>query len=124
MMVLSFRYRTDDQFWFTFFHEAAHLILHGLDAMFLEDESDVTSDEEREANQFAEAMIIPPEYSAELRSIPADKGSILHFARRIGLAPGLIVGQLQHQGRVAPAHMNWLKRRYHWDQIEADGLIP
>jgi len=124
MMVLSFRYRSDDQFWFTFFHEAAHLLLHGPDALFLEDEGEVTSDEEREANEFAEATMVPPEHLAELVTLPRDKESILRFARRIGVAPGLIVGQLQHRKRVAPDRLNRLKRRYDWDQIEADRLIP
>jgi HTH-type transcriptional regulator/antitoxin HigA len=124
MMVLSFRYRSDDQFWFTFFHEAAHLLLHGPDALFLEDECEATSDEETEANKFAEATLIPHDHAAELLALRPDKDSILRFARRVGIAPGLIVGQLQHKKRVAPDRLNWLKRRYDWDQIEADRLIP
>jgi hypothetical protein len=124
MMVLSFRYRSDDHFWFTFFHEAAHLLLHGPDAIFLEDTGDVTFDEEGEANDFAAAMLVPLEHQAELRSLPLDSDSILRFARRVGIAPGLVVGQLQHRDRVAPDRLNWLKRRYVWDQIVADRLIP
>lgn len=123
-MVLSFRYRSDDQFWFTFFHEAAHLLLHGPDAMFLEDECEATSDEEREANEFAEATLVPRDRSEELQALQPDKDSILRFARRVGVAPGLIVGQLQHRKRVPLDRLNWLKRRYDWDQIEADRLIP
>lgn len=124
MMVLSFRHRSDDQFWFTFFHEAGHLLLHGPDALFLEEEGEVTSDEEMEANEFAETTLVPPDRAAELRALPTDKDSILRFARQVGVAPGLIVGQLQHRKRVAPDRLNWLKRRYNWDQIEADRLIP
>lgn len=124
MMVLSFRYRSDDQFWFTFFHEAAHLLLHGPDALFLEDESEATSDEEKEANDFAEATLVPPHYAAELLGLHLDKDSILRFSRRVGVAPGLIVGQLQHRKHLAPDRLNWLKRRYDWNQIEADRLIP
>jgi len=124
MMVLSFRYRSDDQFWFTFFHEAAHLLLHGPDALFLEDDSEVTSDEEREANEFAEATLVPSDYTAELLTLRPDRDSIVRFARRVGIAPGLIVGQLQHRKRLAPDRLNRLKRRYDWDQIEADRIIP
>jgi len=124
MMVLSFRYRSDDQFWFTFFHEAGHLLLHGQDAFFLEDEGEVTLDEEREANEFAETTLVPQDYMAEMLALPLNKESILRFARRIGVAPGLVVGQLQHHGRVPPDRLNWLKRRYDWDQIETDQLIP
>lgn len=124
MMVLSFRYRTDDQFWFTFFHEAGHLLLHGHDALFLEDGGETTSDEEREANEFAQALILSPAYMAELDRLPLDKDSIMHFARRAGVAPGLVVGQLQHRKRITPDRLNGLKRRYDWDQIAPDRLIP
>ena len=124
MMVLSFRYRSDDQFWFTFFHEAGHLLLHGPESLFLEEEGEPTSGEEREANEFAQAMLVPPDCTAELQALSLDKVSILRFARRIGVAPGLVVGQLQHRGRVAPDRLNWLKRRYEWEQIEAGLLIP
>jgi len=125
MMVLSFRYRSDDQFWFTFFHEAAHLLLHGSDALFLEGGSEMGSDEEREANEFAGAMLVPRERSEEFLALRPGKDAILRFARQVGVAPGLIVGQLQHQGRVPmDDRLNNLKRRYAWDQIEADRLIP
>lgn len=124
MIVLSFRYRSDDQFWFTFFHEAAHLLLHGIDSLFLEDESEVTADEEREANEFAAQVLVPQDYLAEFRGLRTDKASILRFARRVGVAPGLIVGQLQHRNRLPHDRLNWLKRRYAWGHIEADKLIP
>ncbi|CAO3428600.1 ImmA/IrrE family metallo-endopeptidase [Azospirillum argentinense] len=124
MMVLSFRYRSDDQFWFTFFHEAGHILLHGPNALFLEDESEATTDEEIEANEFAEANLIPPSRAAELQTLRLERDAILRFARSVGVAPGIIIGQLQHQKRVPPERLNWLKRRYDWSQIEADRLIP
>lgn len=124
MIVLSFRYRTDDQFWFTFFHEAGHLLLHSPDALFIEDESETASNEEQEANEFAETILIPQEFKTELHELWPDKDPILRFARRVGVAPGLVVGQLQHCGRISVSQLNWLKRRYDWDHIEADRLIP
>jgi HTH-type transcriptional regulator / antitoxin HigA len=124
LMVLSFRYRSDDQFWFTFFHEAAHLLLHGPDALFLEDGEEITSEEEREANGFAGAVLVPADRMNELLTLRLDNEAILRFAHQIGVAPGLVVGQLQHRKRLAPNRMNWLKRHYNWDQIEADRLIP
>lgn len=124
MMVLSFRYRSDDQFWFTFFHEAAHLLLHEPNALFLEDDSEVTSEEEREANEFAETVMIPSKYVKDLQTVCLDKDSIIRLARKVGIAPGLIVGQLQYKKRIPNDRLNWLKRRYDWRQIEADRLIP
>jgi HTH-type transcriptional regulator / antitoxin HigA len=34
---LSGRYKTNDHFWFTFYHEAGHILLHGKKDFFLED---------------------------------------------------------------------------------------
>jgi HTH-type transcriptional regulator / antitoxin HigA len=117
MIALSLRYRTDDQFWFTFFHEAGHLILHGTDALFLEDGADVTYVEEEEANQFAEKIIVPESRSSELSTLSTRSKAVIKYAVQIGVAPGLIVGQLQHKGRITFRQLNFLKRRYKWDSF-------
>jgi HTH-type transcriptional regulator / antitoxin HigA len=116
VIVLSARYRTDDQFWFTFFHEAAHLILHSSDALFLEDGSPVTDHEEMEANEFAQRTLVPEELRDELLSTQPTLRAISSFARRVGISPGIVVGQLQHLGRVAPNRLNHIKRRYIWTE--------
>ena len=36
LIQLSLRYKTDDQLWFTFFHEAAHILLHSKKTIFVE----------------------------------------------------------------------------------------
>ncbi|EFH13599.1 hypothetical protein HMPREF0731_0194 [Pseudoroseomonas cervicalis ATCC 49957] len=123
-MVLSFRYRTDDQFWFTFFHEAGHLLLHGKDALFLEDGSDVTSPEEAEANEFAARLLIPDALLTEFRALRPLPKDIFDFARRAEVAPGMIVGQLQHHNRLGKDRLNYLKRRYSWDAILSDSATP
>jgi Zn-dependent peptidase ImmA (M78 family) len=52
---LTDRYTSKDSFWFTFFHEAGHIILHGKKDIFLEnlDYSDKDLHKEEEANEFA-----------------------------------------------------------------------
>lgn len=124
VIVMSFRYRSDDQFWFTFFHEAAHLILHAKDALFLEDGSDVTSSEEAEANEFAARVLISDELQNELLTIKCTLKGIVSFARRAGVSSGIVVGQLQHLGRVRHDKLNSLKRRYQWGIASTPQLIP
>lgn len=124
LIVLSFRYRSDDQFWFTFFHEAAHLILHGQDALFLEDGSDVTENEEVEANDYAARVLIPEEFVGELMTLRPQVKQIVAFARKVGVSPGIVVGQLQHLGRVRPNRLNGFKRRYQWDELSNLDLSP
>jgi HTH-type transcriptional regulator / antitoxin HigA len=118
MILLSFRYLSDDQFWFTFFHEAGHLILHSKSALFLEDGSDVTSGEENEANNFSEQILIPPRARDELRKLPLTKHDIMKFGVKAGVSRGIIVGQLQHMKRLKPDQLNWMKLRYKWENID------
>ncbi len=114
LLLLSFRYLSDDHFWFTFFHEAGHLILHGKDALFLEGANMVTTKQEEEANRFAVDTLVPPEDKPALLDLPRDGRAVLKFARRIGISPGIVVGQLQHVGRLQPNQLNSLKRRFRW----------
>jgi HTH-type transcriptional regulator / antitoxin HigA len=117
MMLLSLRYLSDDQFWFSFFHEAGHLLCHDHNAIFLEDDSEVTSEQEQEANDFAERMLIPSEYRSELSEMRITRENILRYAVKVGVSRGIVVGQLQHMNLIRSNQFNWLKRRYSWDQI-------
>lgn len=114
LMLLSFRYLSDDHFWFTFFHEAGHLLLHGKNALFLEGDNIASTKEEQEANEFAAGILIPTEFQAALLSLPVDGRDVIKFARLVGVSPGIVVGQLQHLGRIKPNQLNSLKRRYSW----------
>jgi len=114
MLLLSFRYRSDDHFWFTFFHEAGHLVLHDCAALFIEGTNFISTDEEKEADQFSEQQLVPPEFKEEMRDLPADHRKVMRFAKRIGISPGIVIGQLQHAGVLARDKMNFLKTRFEW----------
>ena len=126
LLQLSFRYLSDDQFWFTFFHEAAHLLLHRDRISFLESlrgdrcgllegADPLSAVEEQEANDFAARILIPPEFQEEMSTLQPDWRAIVRFAVRVGVSPGIVVGQLQHLRRVEPSQLNTLKRRFRWD---------
>lgn len=111
---LSFRYLSDDQFWFSLFHEIAHLLLH-YDKMPILENTELTEDEcEREANEYAAQVIVPMPYREEFLSLGGSRFPIINFAKKVGIAPGLIVGQLQHEGIIRFNQMQHLKRRFHW----------
>jgi HTH-type transcriptional regulator/antitoxin HigA len=115
LLSLSFRYLSDDQFWFTFFHEAGHLLLHGQRGLFLEGIDAPATKEEGEANQFAEAALIPEQFQSQLRKLPVNGRKVMRFAREIGVSPGIVVGQLQHSNALTKRQLNNLKRRFTWD---------
>lgn len=116
LVLLSFRYLTDDQFWFTVFHEIGHLLLHSDTELVIEGDESASPQQEEEANRFAVDVLVPPAERAEMLRLPVRHAEILRFAKRIGIAPGIVVGQLQKVGRVPPTHLNRLKRRYAWSK--------
>jgi plasmid maintenance system antidote protein VapI len=116
LLMLSFRYLSDDHFWFTFFHEAGHLVLHGDRKIFLEGDGTLSSSEEEEANAFAANLLIPPEHKKEMLELPINGIQVVRFARRIGVSAGLVVGQLQHHGRIRQNQLQNLKRRFVWKE--------
>jgi plasmid maintenance system antidote protein VapI len=115
LLLLSFRYLSDDQFWFTFFHEAGHLLLHGERGFFLEGPDTLPTTEEQEANEFAARTLVPPKYKPALLKLPAHGREVIRFARRLGVSPGILVGQLQYYGRIDHKQLNSLKRRFRWE---------
>ena len=107
---LSLYGKTNDRFWFTFFHEAAHVLLHGKKEVFLDDpdHKQIDSKEEREANAWAGEFLIPAASAAELPMLK-QKDAVKVFARRLGVHPGIVVGRLQHDGLIQRSWMNDLK---------------
>jgi HTH-type transcriptional regulator / antitoxin HigA len=97
VLQLSVRHKRDDHLWFSFFHELGHILLHGKRDQFIEDGSPAEDPKEREADRFASDTLIPSRYAAELASITS-LAAIQDFAERIGVAPGIVVGRLQHDG--------------------------
>ena len=110
MIGLTFRYKTDDQLWFSFFHELGHILLHRRTLSFvLEDTDDLrrldgvspeVRRQEEEANRFAADTLIPPAALARLLDeCPRPNASeVLAFAEQVGVSPGIVVGRLQHDG--------------------------
>jgi addiction module HigA family antidote len=123
MLLLSLRYRTDDQFWFSFFHEAGHIVLHGKRDAFL-DGGETPAEgadgdrmrKEQEADAFAADLLIAS--SAWTQFVAAhsrySKDAICAFAEAQGVAPGIVVGRLQHEQRLPYTHCNDLKKTLDW----------
>jgi HTH-type transcriptional regulator/antitoxin HigA len=116
LVQLSLRYKTDDQLWFTFFHEAGHILLHGKRQVFLEIDQKDRKEDEDEADTFATNTLIDPVQWQRFVATDAyrSKVGITEFAHNVGIAPGIVVGRLQHEKRLPYTHCNELKRRLAW----------
>ena len=116
VIALSARHKTDDHLWFSFFHEAAHILLHSKKGVFIDGESSDGDAVETAANDWAADWLMPP--AAWERFVAAGvyhKTTVCSVANRQGIAPGIVVGRLQHEGRVPwRSQLNALKVRLRW----------
>lgn len=112
LIQLTDRYKTDDHFWFTVFHEAGHVLLHGKKDVFIEDFEGHKPDskKETEANSFAAGWLLPDEFVDDLPEEFTEE-DIVKIAKKYKTNPGIVVGRLQHLG-MAPYHFgNSLKKK-------------
>ncbi len=118
LIQLSLLHATDADLWFAFFHQAAHILLHGHKLTFVEgrvagrpSRDDVF--EEVEADHFAANSLVPTSAIEKLRA-SCEQGDLtaetVHdFAGEQGIAPGIVVTRLQRLGWKVPESLNRLK---------------
>jgi len=104
LIQLTGRFKRNDIFWFTFFHEAGHILLHGKKDIFLEniEYSDKDKQKEIEADNFAiKWTLSKAEEEKVLQRQPLTANDIIEFAEQFNTHPAIIVGRLQHE-KVVP----------------------
>ena len=111
LIQLSLRYRREDVLWFTFFHEAGHILLHGKRQVFVDSGKFTGEVEEEQANRFAADLLIPPKPLKRFFTETAfSETEVARFARDVGIDPGIVVGRLQNDKRIKHSHLNGLRR--------------
>lgn len=101
LIQLSLRYKWEDIFWFSFFHEAGHVVLHRKKDIFVEvpnkDQPDDPHERELEdeANRFAARTLIPPPHDRRLRNLQAS--DVESFSEILDVAPAIVVGRMCHE---------------------------
>jgi Zn-dependent peptidase ImmA (M78 family) len=113
-ILLTLRHNTDDHLWFSLFHEIGHLLEGGRRESVIEqlpDEQAPIDHVEDAANAFAREALLPNFQPEELWSTaPLNRNTIREVAAEYGVAPGIVVGRLERDGRIAPGQYRDLKR--------------
>jgi len=112
LIQLSCRYKTNDTFWFTFYHEAGHILKHGKKDVFLEDVKGTKADKQKErvADSFASEILLPAKAFKKLRVEPVfDDSIVCEYAKEFKTHPAIVAGQLEHEGLVHPSLFRYLK---------------
>jgi HTH-type transcriptional regulator / antitoxin HigA len=103
LIQLSGRYKTNDHFWFTFFHEAGHILLHRKKDVFLEHVEGLKIDKakEVEADEFAKKWLLTDEQVEEIKKdLPITEAKILKYSNKFLTHPAIIVGRLERESNI------------------------
>ena len=91
----------DDKFWFVFFHEAAHILLHEkkikhLKSIYIDTDRVNNNKREIQANKFASNMLVPKgDWENFLVQFDGSKQKTIEFSRKQKIAPGIVMGLLE-----------------------------
>ncbi len=119
MIQLSTMRSWTDIFWFSFFHEADHILERQKKRAFVNGINDEPA-EERAADVFAMETLIPVErWNAFVEADLFPAVRVEAFAAELDIAPAVVVGRLQHEDRIGHQHLNHLRPRIIW-QAEED----
>ncbi|MEP6792871.1 MAG: helix-turn-helix domain-containing protein [Saprospiraceae bacterium] len=112
LIQLTNRHKTNDHFWFSSYHEAGHVLLHGKKEVFLEDFEGFTliKNKEYQANQFAMKWLLPEKATEDLPVNLKDE-DIIALADQYETHPGIVVGRLQWLDELKHNQGNHHKRK-------------
>ncbi len=121
MIQLSLKWKWADVFWFTFFHEAAHILLHRRDVFVdLTKQTQSKPLDEQEADKFAADVLIPSRsWDVFVTAERFTAEAVRRFAGSVDIDVGIVVGRLQREGYVAYNRLADLKKRYEWKDQSA-----
>ena len=105
---LTVRGKYADKFWFSLFHEIAHILYGHIGQV-----NGTSEDDEKQADLFARETLVP---SKMLESFVQNRifttNSLTQFAKHIDIDVGILVGRLQHDEIIKHNQFNNLKKQY------------
>ncbi len=112
LLQLSLRNKYADIFWFSFFHELGHILLHGKKDQFLDlDNGSNREKEEIEADTFAQESLIPAKDYQNITKDPITTQKINELSDRINVSKGIIAGRLAHDGFLSWSQVSKIRQR-------------
>ena len=105
---LTARGRDADKFWFSLFHELAHIVLGHVGKL------NGTSDEdEKAADKWSgDTLITADDFECFRKEHDYSERNVIRFAKEQGIAPGIVVGRMQMEGMIKYSMLNDLKEKY------------
>ena len=114
ILCMTLRQSYADIFWFTLFHEIAHIIHGDIKNKFV-DFASVSGEAELRADKFAGNILIPEKkYKKFIKEKPITLGRIRKFADDCEIAPFIVLGRLMKDEIISWDSYNNERIRYKW----------
>lgn len=94
LIIMNIRGKMEDKFWFSLFHEAAHILLHSKKRIFITDNSPYDP-EEKEADSYAADFLIPSQFNERIQAATSN-AEIRAIAKELEISPGIVAGRYQY----------------------------
>lgn len=113
VIVYTARHNRLDNFWFTIAHEIGHVLLHLKKPgdFFIDNMDELTTDNERAANRFAERILktkmILEYFQSHKKYISRNR--VINCAHELKIGPAIIIGVLQHYNILSRRNLNDFK---------------
>ena len=105
---LTVRGKDADKFWFSLFHELAHIVLGHIGKP-----NGTSEEDEKDADIWARDILISKEEFEKFKQKKDySQTSVYKFAKQQGIASGIVVGRLQNEGCIKHSMLNDLKEHY------------
>ncbi len=105
---MTARGRDADKFWFSLFHELAHVVLGHVGQL-----NGLSDEEEKAADRWSEDTLIRvDDFDLFRKRNDYSEDSVIHFAKEQGIAPGIVVGRMQMERMIKYSMLNHLKEKY------------
>ena len=105
---LTAREKDADKFWFSLFHELAHIALGHVGQL-----NGTTENDEKAADKWAsDTLITPQDFEVFRNNRDYSESSVIQFAYDQGISPGIVVGRMQMEGIIKYSVLNELKEKY------------
>lgn len=105
---LTARKKDADIFWFSLFHELAHIALGHIGQP-----NGTSEEDEKAADKWsADILITADDFKWFIETNDYSERSVIRFAQDQGIAPGIVVGRLQRERLIKYNMLNNLKEKY------------
>lgn len=94
MIMLNLRGKGEDIFWFSFYHEAYHVLYGEKKRLYIAGMNSKDS-EEQKADRFAANTLIPKKYNTVIANITT-RQEIINLAHELAVSPGIVAGRYRH----------------------------